>query len=250
VSAVPFSAQELLLFVVVQDVALALLTVGIFWVGVFVARRFFGSRAGYSLGALGLRRPGIGAFAGAALGVLVGLGALVVSVAVNLVTMRVLDSLGLPSENTAQEPLLRGLGEWVSGAPAVAIPAAFLVVAAFVPAVEELVFRGAIFGGLYRLGLRLQGRRPRIGGEKGEVSPRADWIPLVPSALLSSALFATLHFSPPILPALFLFALALSYLYWRTGSILPCIFAHATFNAFPVLIITITSLNGVQLPTS
>jgi membrane protease YdiL (CAAX protease family) len=242
-----FSAQEILLFVVVQDLLLVVLTVLGFWAGVFVARRF-GSRAGYSLRSLGLRRPRMGLLSGAALGVLVGLGALVVSVVVNLLTSLVFESLGLPSENEQQEPLLRGLGEWVRGDPALAVPAAFLVVVILVPAVEEFVFRGALFGGLYNLGLRLLRGRRVAGEPAGEKeAPRARYAALIGAALLSSVVFAALHFSPVILPALFLLSLALSVLYWRTGSLLPCFVAHATFNAFPVLIITLTSLAGVPL---
>jgi len=245
------SAQEILLLVVAQDVFLVVLTVLVFWVGVFVTRRFGGS-AGYSLRSLGLRRPTMGAFPGAVLGVLVGLGALVVSVAVNALTAVVFESLGLPSENERQEPLLRGLGEWVSENPALAVPAAFFVVVILVPAVEEFVFRGAVFGGLYNLGLRLL--RGRAAGGSGdaphggkEAPPRARYAALAGAALVSSVLFAALHFSPVILPALFLLSLALSVLYWRTGSLLPPFFAHATFNAFPVLIIILTSLAGIPL---
>lgn len=244
------SAQEILLFVVAQDLVLVVLTVLVFWIGVFVARRFFGGRAGYSLRSLGLRRPAMGAFSGAALGVLVGLGALVVSVAVNALTAVVFESLGLPAENEQQEPLLRGLGEWVSANPAVAIPAAIFVVVILVPAVEEFVFRGAVFGGLYNLGLRLlRGRQAADNAPSGgkEAPPRVRYAALVAAALVSSVLFAALHFSPVILPALFLLSLALSVLYWRTGSLLPPFLAHVTFNAFPVLIIVLTSLLGVPL---
>jgi len=240
------SAQQLLALVVVQDVALVLLTVGLFWGGVFVARRF-GARAGYSLRALGLRMPGMGLLSGAVLGVLVGLGALVISALVNILSMRVLDSLGYPSENEAQEPLLEGIGAWVAESPALAVPAAFFVVAVLVPAVEEFVFRGALFGGFYRLGLRLLLGRRKPTDDEGEPA-RLRWASLVPAALVSSAIFAALHFSPVILPALFLLALVLCYLYWRTGSLLAPFFAHATFNAVPTLIIVLTSLGGVPLP--
>jgi len=163
-------------------------------------------------------------------------------------TSLVFKSLGLPSENEQQEPLLRGLGEWVSENPALAVPAAFFVVVILVPAVEEFVFRGAIFGGLYNLGLRLLRGRRAAGEPAGEKeAPRTRYAALIGAALLSSAVFAALHFSPVILPALFLLSLALSVLYWRTGSLLPSFVAHATFNAFPVLIITLTSLAGVPL---
>lgn len=245
------SAQQLLGLVVLQDVALVLVTIGIFWGGVFVARRF-GARPGYSLRALGMRLPEMGLISGAVLGVLVGLGALVASALVNVLSAQVLDSLGYPSENSAQEPLLEGIGAWVSESPALAVPAAFFVVAVLVPAVEEFIFRGAIFGGLYRLGLRLLPGRRRKGVEssgEGEKPPQGLlWASFVAAALASSVVFAALHFSPVILPALFIFALILCYVYWRTGSLLAPFFAHATFNAVPTLIIVLTSLGG--LPTA
>ena len=235
----PSEAQQLLWLVVLQDVVFALLTVAVFWAGIFVARRL-GSRARYSLAALGLVRPKGGLFAGARLGLLVGLGILVMSWAVGALSVLVLESLGYSAKNTAQDALIRGLRGWVGEDPAFAIPAAAFVVVLFVPLVEELVFRGAIFGGLYRLGLLVL----RKTSEKG-VSPTARWTALVPAALFSSVAFALLHLSPVVFPALLVLAVVLCVLYERSGSLLPTFVAHATFNSFATLLIILSGLGAL-----
>jgi membrane protease YdiL (CAAX protease family) len=79
------------------------------------------------------------------------------------------------------------------------------------PLNEELVFRGFLYGGLRR------------------IAPA--WTALV----LSAVLFGLVHFTPPttILP-MFVFGLFLARLMERTGSIVACFVAHATFNAISV----------------
>ena len=67
------------------------------------------------------------------------------------VTVFVFEQLGYPTRSTIQQPFMRGLEGWVREDPATAIPAIVGVVVLFGPAVEELVFRGALFNGLYRL---------------------------------------------------------------------------------------------------
>src|SRR5215216_6361184 len=143
--------QQALLSVVLLNVALVGLTIGLFWAGVFVARSF-GGKVGYSLAPLGFTRPRGGLFAGIGVGVAVGVGAVIASIPVNLATTFVLDRLGYSTERAIQGPFMRGLFHWVQESPDTAIPAIILVVMIFGPAVEELVFRGALFNGLYRLG--------------------------------------------------------------------------------------------------
>lgn len=226
----------LLLSVVAQNVVLVVLTIGLFWLGVFVARRL-GAKAGYSLGSLGIRRPEGGLFVGAGIGFLVGLGAVVGSLVIGGLSAVVLEALGYSAENEAQQSLIGGLRGWVQESPGVALGAAFLVIVLFGPAVEEFVFRGAIFGGLYRLG-GLFSRT--VGGDGG--SRGVDRFSFLGAALLSSAVFAALHQSAVIAPALFALAFVLCALYRRTGSILPSIVAHATFNSFTVLVIALSAL--------
>ena len=232
-------AGRTLLLVVVQNVIFAALVLGAFLGGVLVLRSF-GVRMGSSLAPLGFRRPRGGYIAGIGTGVLVGFGALMLGIAANLITFFVFERLGLPTERAMQGPFVLLLSELVAENPGIAIPATILVVVLFGPAVEELLWRGAIFGGLYRLGGLLRRRRT---GEK-EVEPgRASF---VLAAIASSLVFAALHLEPVILPALFLLAFILCALYARTGSLLPPFVAHATFNSFTVLLIL---LGGVA-PTA
>jgi membrane protease YdiL (CAAX protease family) len=65
------------------------------------------------------------------------------------------------------------------------------------------------------------------------------------AAVVSSLLFAGLHMEPVILPALFLLAFVLCAVYARTGSLLPPLVAHATFNSFTVIMIL---LGGAAVP--
>lgn len=208
--------------------------ISLFWLGVVVARAF-GRKASFSLAPLGFRRPEGGLLAGVGLGVAVGLGAIVVSVIVNPVSAFVLDSLGYSTESTVQQPFMRGLVGWVETNPAAAIPAILLVVVGFGPAVEELVFRGALFNGLNRLATL--------------VSPKTiGTVSFVLSALVSSALFALLHLEPVLLPAILILAFALCALFWRTGSLLPPFVAHATFNSFATSLIILNGLGVFELP--
>src|SRR4028119_2053492 len=115
---------------------------------------------------------------------------------------------------------MRGLVGWVEENPATAIPAIILVVVVIGPAVEELVFRGAVFNGLDRLGALLASRTIGAAPERPsrETSGRTVF---VLSALLSSVFFALLHLEPVALPAILILAVVLSALFRRTGSLLP-----------------------------
>ena len=235
-------AAESLLLVVLQDVVLVVLAVGLFWIGVSVARGL-GRPARYSLAPLGLSKPDGGYLVGAGVGLLFGLGALVASLAISPLSIYVLQQLGYSTESTIQGPLMEGLSAWIGESPATAIPLIVAVVVLFGPAVEELFFRGAIFGGLYRLGLLLS----RASGDKAEKGSKgvAEKVSFAVSALISSALFALAHLEPTILVVLFVLAIALCALYRRTGSLLPCFVAHATFNSFAVLLIILSGLGAL-----
>ena len=234
--------QQALLLISVQYVELAGLTIGVFLAGVFVARSL-GNRMDYSLSPLGFTRPRGGVFAGVWLGVLVGLGAVVVSAAVNVLTSLIFERLGYSTERMIQGPFIRMLADWVRESPGIAIPAIFLVIALFGPAVEELLWRGAIFNGLYRLGKRLSRRlgSKEPTGAMGKVS-------FLLAALVSSAAFALVHLEPVLLPALLILAVALCALFERTGSLLPPFVAHATFNSFTVLLIVLGGLGVFEMP--
>jgi uncharacterized protein len=227
-------AEEVLLLVVLQNVLFAAVVVGGFFFGVLVLR-LFGAGAGYSLAPLGFRRPNAGYLAGAGSGFLLGLGAVFISGITNLVTFYVFRQLDLPTQRNTQGPFLRALSDWVAENPTVAIPATVLVVVLFGPAVEELLWRGAVFGGLFRLGGLF---RQRPAGEKAGTPGRLSF---AFAAVVSSLAFAALHLEPTIIPSLFLLAFLLCVLYARTGSLLPPFVAHATFNSFTVILLISTA---------
>ena len=233
--------QHALLLVTLQNVILASFTIGGFLAGVYVAR-LFGSHAGYSLSALGLARPRGGFLAGAGIGVLVGFGAVFVGMAVNAVSISVLERFGYSAESRVQQPFLRGLEGWVRENPGAAIPAILLVVVLFGPAVEELFFRGAIFNGLNRLGVWISTRNnPKEYAVVRKLS-------FVLAALTSSVFFALLHLEPRLLASLVILAFVLCTLFEKSGSLLPSFVAHATFNSFAASVIILSGLDALPVP--
>ena len=229
-----------LLSVLLIDGGILGLTFGWFWVGVFVARRL-GHPAGYGLGALGLSKPKSGYFGAAKLGLVVGVGALAVNFVVFPLSVFVLEGLGYSTDRTVQEPLMRGIQGWVGESPEIAIPVTIFVVVLFAPAVEEVIFRGAVYGGLRKLVALLFGR---LGKDSGRIGGSLSFIF---AALISSALFALLHLELVLLPALFALAIALCVIYQRTDSLLPCFVAHASFNSYAVLIIILSGLGALPV---
>ena len=237
---------QLLLSVVFLDLLLAVLTVGFFWVGVSVMRGL-GRQVGYSLAPLGIRRPWFGYSSGILLGFLTGIGALAASLLViGPLSFYVLERLGYSTERSVQGPLLQSLSGWIGENPGVAIPATVAVVVFFGPAVEELVFRGALFGGLYRLGLFVS---RKLGcKDRWEVKGTGERTSFVVSALFSSAVFALAHGEAAVVPVLFVLAFVLCALYRRTGSLLPCLATHATFNALAVLLVILSGFGVLPIP--
>ena len=235
--------QGTLLSVVLTNAAVAALVICVFWLGVTVARAF-GWKASFSLAPLGFSRPKGGLLAGIGLGVAVGVGAIIVSVIVNPISALVLDRLGYSTESTVQQPFMRGLVGWVESNPAAAIPAIILVVVLFGPAIEELVFRGVIFNGLNRLGALISART--VGSENP--ARTTNKTSFILSTLASSVFFALLHLEPVLLPAILLLAIALCALFQRTGSLLPPLIAHATFNSFATSLIILNGLGVFEIP--
>jgi uncharacterized protein len=231
--------QGTLLSVVVLDAAVAGIVLGVFWLAVSLLRRL-GRKVGYSLAPLGFSRPRGGFLASIGGGVAVGVGAVVLSMILTPISVLVLEQLGYSTRSTIQQPFMEGLVGWVNESPGVAIPAIVLIVVLFGPAVEELVFRGAIFNGLYRLGTLFSTR------SAGKEPPSKTIFAL--SALASSILFALLHLEPVLLPVLFILAITLCALYQRTGSLLPSFVAHATFNSAAAMLIILSGLNVLNMP--
>lgn len=242
----PSDPSQLLLSVVFLDLLLAVLTIGFFWVSVSVMRGL-GRQVSYSLSPLGIRRPASGYFSGILLGFLVGLGALAAGLLViGPLSFYVLEWFGYSTERSVQGPLLQSLSGWIGENPEVAIPTTIAVVVFFGPAVEELVFRGAFFGGLYRLGLFVS--RKLGGKDRGERKETGERVSFTLSALFSSAIFALAHGEAAVVPVLFVLAFVLCALYRRTGSLLPCLATHATFNAFAVLLVILSGFGVLPTP--
>jgi uncharacterized protein len=236
------SRDALLAFIVLGAGAVGAV-VGGFWLAVYWMRSL-GKKVGYSLAPLGFSRPRGGFLVGIGAGMSVGVGAVLLGMIVNPMSILVLERLGYSTESTIQQPFMEGLVGWVQESPGVAVPAIILVVVLFGPAVEELVFRGAIFNGLYRLGVLLSTRS--FGQEHSERSPSK--MIFIASALASSLLFALLHLEPVLLPVLLILAITLCALFQRTGSLLPSFVAHATFNSFAAALIILSGLNVLNIP--
>jgi len=235
--------QGTLLSVVVLDAAVAGIVVGAFWLAISLLRSF-GKKVGYSLTPLGFSRPRRGFLAGIGAGVAVGVGAILLSWIVTPISVLVLERLGYSTRSTVQQPFMEGLVGWVNESPGVAVPTIVLVVMLFGPAVEELVFRGAIFNGLYRLGVLFSTKS--VGREHTKRPPSKAIF--ATSALTSSVLFALLHLEPVLLPVLLILGMTLCALFQRTGSLLPSFVAHATFNSLATILIILKGLNILNIP--
>jgi membrane protease YdiL (CAAX protease family) len=81
------------------------------------------------------------------------------------------------------------------------------------PVAEEFIFRGVLFPFIKQLGF-----------------PKTAWIGV-------SLLFALIHLAPVDFVPLFVLALALTWLYEKTDTLLAPIFAHALFNATGFIVI-------------
>jgi membrane protease YdiL (CAAX protease family) len=235
--------QSALLSVVALDAAVAGFVIGGFWISVFLLRSF-GNKVGYSLAPLGFSKPEGGVPKGIVFGMVVGVFAIVLSFAVNPLSAFVLERLGYSTQSTIQRPFMEGLTGWVRENPGIAVPAIVLVVVVFGPAVEELVFRGVVFNGLYRLGMWIT---MGSNGTQSSAQPRGKAL-FALSALTSSVLFALLHMEPVLAPVLVILAVILCSLFRRTGSLLPCFVAHATFNSFATSIIILDGLGVLDVP--
>jgi len=109
---------------------------------------------------------------------------------------------GLPPE---AQPVIESLR--LPGTSKAAAIAAGLISIALTPAAEEILYRGILLGALRR--------------RRGAAAAVA----------LSSLYFGLLHLHAPVVPALVVFSAVLAIVRIRSGSLLVCIAAHATFNA-------------------
>ena len=96
--------------------------------------------------------------------------------------------------------------------PGVAAVFTFQALALVTPFTEELFFRGFVFAGLI----------PRMG---------VGW-----AIVASAVIFSLFHLAVGVLIPVFVTGLLLGWLYYRTGSLWPCILAHAGQNALAVAV--------------
>jgi uncharacterized protein len=92
----------------------------------------------------------------------------------------------------------------------VALVAVAVLVCVIAPIAEETFFRGYFFNAL------------------------RSWRGLWPAAIITGLVFGAIHVGsapPPFLVPLAVFGFILCLLYWRTGSLYPCIALHALNNA-------------------
>jgi membrane protease YdiL (CAAX protease family) len=88
----------------------------------------------------------------------------------------------------------------------------FVTVVVIAPLTEEMLFRG-----LFQTMIR-----SFLGGA---------WV----SIIMSSALFAAVHYEPTHWPALFMLAVCMGYAYEKSGSLFRPIFIHSLFNASSII---------------
>jgi len=88
----------------------------------------------------------------------------------------------------------------------------FIALVLWTPFTEEVFFRGFVFAGLL----------PRFGATG--------------AMIVSGLIFSAFHLAPGVLMPIFITGILLAWLYRRTGSLWPCIAAHAGQNAIALAI--------------
>ena len=175
---------------------------GLAWILIFIFLKFHGVDW---RDALGLRNPHLIRSLLLAAGVLVVM--LPVVLALQQASVVVLEKIGWAPEDQRAVNLLVNAGSfWMRGYLAL-----FAVVLA--PVAEEFIFRGVLFPFVKQLG------RPRLA-----------WIGV-------SLLFALIHVNAPTFVPLFVLALALTWIYEKTGCLIASIMAHSLFNGVNLLVL-------------
>src|SRR5918994_3285785 len=95
-------SRDALLSFIVLGAGAAGAVVGGFWLAVFWMRNL-GKKVGYSLAPLGFSRPRGGFLAGIGGGMAVGIGAVLLGMIVNPISILVLERLGYSTESTVQQ---------------------------------------------------------------------------------------------------------------------------------------------------
>lgn len=138
-----------------------------------------------------------------------------------------------------QHPLIEHLRDHPDGA-AFLIAAFTAVIVA--PITEEFLFRGVLQGWLERVAAWMRSRREypldSNAPEDAATMPMATRGLLLWPIVVSSLVFALMHYSHGVAwVPLFFFALALGYLFQRTGSLIAPIVLHVSLNATTMLIL-------------
>ncbi len=129
-----------------------------------------------------------------------------------------LEKAGWQPESQMAVELLMGAPLWPTG-----IYLGFFAVV-LAPVAEEFIFRGVLFPFVKQLGW-----------------PKSAWFGV-------SILFALIHGSPAILIPLFVLAMALTWLYEKTGNLLAPIVVHSLFNATNLALLILAKEFNLQLP--
>lgn len=120
------------------------------------------------------------------------------------------------SSQAVMAPIIAPLpqADWLSMMPRWLLALALVTA---LPIIEEVLFRGVIFGAL----------APKVGN--------------LTSAVSTAVLWALVHavWPPAIVVMYFVLGLALAWVRIRTQRVWPCIAAHAAYNAIPAAILLI-----------
>jgi membrane protease YdiL (CAAX protease family) len=141
-----------------------------------------------------------------------------VALALESLSQAVLQKIGWAPQAQAAVEMLLNAPLWPTGV----YLGLFAVVLA--PIAEEFIFRGVLFPFVRQLGY-----------------PRLAWFGV-------SGLFALIHGDVAIFVPLFVLALALTWLYEKTGSLLAPIAVHGLFNAANLVLLVLAKEFSLQLP--
>jgi membrane protease YdiL (CAAX protease family) len=141
-----------------------------------------------------------------------------VVLSLNYLSITALEKAGWQVKAQEAVDLLMGAPLWPTG-----IYLGFFAVV-LAPVAEEFIFRGVLFPFVKQLGW-----------------PKLAWFGV-------SFLFALIHGSAAIFIPLFVLALALTWLYEKTGSLLAPIVVHSLFNAANLALLILANEFSLQLP--
>jgi membrane protease YdiL (CAAX protease family) len=105
------------------------------------------------------------------------------------------------------------------------------------PLTEEFVFRGFLFNAILRLS-------SQIRVKQGLLFPPAPVAGPLIAAILSAAIFSAFHLAPSAFFPLACGGVVLAFVYFRSGSLVSSMIAHALFNAISLTAVLLTRSSG------